>query len=89
MANKYLKKAIEEVLENQLRDNDPPETKITYKRLIGLGYTDFETRQLIGQCIVAEIYDVLKEQKPFDKARYVSNLNRLPKTPISLSDAGQ
>ena len=84
MANKYLKKDIEEILENQLKDEELPETKITYKRLIGLGYADFETRQLISQCIVAEIYDVIKEQKPFNKARYVSNLNRLPRAYVMI-----
>lgn len=39
------------IISNQIRDNTPPETSITYKRLIKLGYSDFETKQLIGQCV--------------------------------------
>lgn len=31
--NPYLHQAIMEVVENQMRDNEPPETKATYDRL--------------------------------------------------------
>jgi len=38
--NPYLKEAFLEVVENQLRDNDPPETKETLTRLIAAGHSD-------------------------------------------------
>jgi len=59
-----------------------PETRITYNRLTSLGYNEFETTQLIGQCIAVEIFDVLKHKKPFNKGRYIKNLNQLPKEPF-------
>jgi hypothetical protein len=80
--NKELRDIIIEVVENQIDANDPVEVRITYNRLVALGYSDFETKQLIGQCVAVEIYDVIKEQKPFDEVRYVKNLNQLPKAPF-------
>jgi hypothetical protein len=80
--NEILRDQIFEIIRNQIKDNDPPETKITYNRLIKQGYSDFETKQLIGQCIAVELFQVLKFQKPFDEKRYIKNLNNLPKEPF-------
>jgi len=80
--NEILRDQIFEIIRNQIKDNDPPETKITYNRLIKQGYGDFETKQLIGQCIAVKLFQVLKFQKPFDEKRYVKNLNNLPKEPF-------
>jgi hypothetical protein len=80
--NKVLKEQIIEVVKNQLRDNDPPETKLTYKRLIKSGYTDNEAKQLIGQCVAVELFNIFKHGKPFDEDRYIKNLNKLPKEPF-------
>lgn len=80
--NEKLRDEIFQVIKNQLDANDPPETKITFNRLIGLGYSKFETNQLIGQSIAVEIFEVLKHKKPFNKSRYIRNLNQLPKEPF-------
>jgi hypothetical protein len=77
-----LRDQIFEVIKNQIKANDPPETKITYDRLIASGYSDFETKQLIGQCVALEMFTVVKEQKPFNESRYVNNLKQLPKEPF-------
>jgi len=58
--NEILRKQILEIIKNQLRDNDPPETKNTYDRLIKSGYDDFQTRQMIGQCLAVELFDAMK-----------------------------
>ena len=79
--NNQLRDEIFEVVKNQIKSNNPPETKITYDRLIASAYSEFETNQLIGQCIAVEIYSAMKEQKPYDEARYISNLKQLPKQP--------
>ena len=55
-----LKSAILEVVENQLRNSDPPETKTTHDRLIKEGHSNSEARELIGSVVAAEIFDVLK-----------------------------
>ena len=80
--NTELRDQIFEVVKNQIDSHDPPETKITYDRLIALGYSEFETKQLIGQCVAVEMFNVIKEQKPFNEARYVKNLEQLPRAPF-------
>lgn len=80
--NEILKGQIIETVENQIKANDPPETKLTFKRLINLGYTKSESKQLIGQCVAVELFNILKYRKPFDEARYVRNLKKLPKEPF-------
>jgi len=80
--NELLRDQIFEVVKNQLKNNDPPETKITYDRLIKAGYNDFQTRQLIGQCVAIEIFEVIKNNKPYNNARYIKNLKKLPKEPF-------
>ena len=76
--NEKLREQIFEIIKNQLRDNDPPETKATYDRLRKQGYDDFKTRQLIGQCLSIELFDVMKFGKPYNNDRYVNNLKALP-----------
>jgi hypothetical protein len=78
----HLRDQIFEVIKNQIKANDPPETKITYDRLIASGYSDFETKQLIGQCVALEMFTVIKQQQPFNEARYVKNLKQLPTEPF-------
>jgi hypothetical protein len=80
--NEKLREQIFEIIENQLRDNDPPETKATYDRLQKEGFDDFQTRQMIGQCLAVELFDVFKFGKPYNNERYIKNLKSLPKEPF-------
>ena len=80
--NESLREQIFEVIKNQLKDNNPPETKIAYNRLRKQGFDDFVTRQMIGQCVAVELFEILKLGKPFDNERYIKNLNELPKEPF-------
>lgn len=79
--NQRLKTAIIEVVENQIEANDPPEIKETLARLVSEGYSRQEGKELIGNVVVVEVFEVLKEGKPFDLDRYVSALHRLPEIP--------
>ena len=81
-ANKRLNKAIREVVENQLRDLDPPETKETFDRLIEEGYSEEQARILIGFVVASEIFYILKYMKPYNHERYVEALRRLPELPV-------
>lgn len=80
--NEILREQIFKIVRNQIKDNNPPETKLTYKRLIDLGYNEFETKQLIGQCVAVELFQVLKHREPFNETRYIKNLKQLPKEPF-------
>ena len=55
------------VVENQIRDNDPPETRQTLRRLIKEGFSREEAVELIGTVVVHEIYNVLKQNKEIGK----------------------
>jgi hypothetical protein len=81
-SNEIIREQIFEIIKNQMRDNDPVETNLTYKRLIRMGFSEFETNQLIGQCVAVEIFGVLKYQKPFNEKRYIKNLLKLPAEPF-------
>ena len=67
-----------EVVENQLRDLDPPETKQTFDRLLKEGIDEAEVRRLIACVVVSEIFDVLKSGKPYNAERSADALARLP-----------
>jgi hypothetical protein len=77
--NPHLRTAILEVVDNQLKANDPPETKQTYERLQREGYSKAEAKRLIACVVVAHIYDILKHRRRFDQAAFVAELNALPK----------
>jgi len=80
--NPRLQKAIFDVIDKQIKEDDPPETRETFNRLVREGHSKTETRKLIGCAVVVEIYDIMKHQKPFDRERFVGNLGRLPDLPF-------
>jgi hypothetical protein len=79
--NPRLRAAILEAVENQLRAGDPPETRETLTRLIDEGHSEADAKVLLGQAVAVEIYCTLKEKKPFNRERFVRNLNGLPAEP--------
>ena len=81
-ANDKIREQIFEIIKNQIRDNIPPETKATFDRLRKQGFDDFQTRQMIGQCLAVELFDVMKFGKPYNNVRYIKNLLALPKEPF-------
>jgi hypothetical protein len=81
-SDKTLRKEILRVVDNQLRANNPPETRQTLERLKGLGYSDKDARRLIAQCVAIEIFRTMKEKTPYDEDRYLTNLNKLPGDPF-------
>lgn len=81
-SNEIIKNQIFEIIKNQLKNNNPPETKQTLKRLKKLGYSELDSKKLIGQCIAVELFNIMKYKKPFDETRYISNLKKLPDEPF-------
>jgi hypothetical protein len=80
-SNRVLNKAILEVVDNQVRDGNPPAAKETFDRLVGEGIARDEARRLIGCVVASEIFDILKHLKPYDEDRYVKALRKLPELP--------
>ncbi|MFQ5915993.1 MAG: hypothetical protein ACE5JS_22695 [Nitrospinota bacterium] len=77
-----LNRLILDIVERQIRGNDPPETRQTFNRLRKEGYSEQEAKNLIGTVVVCEMYDTLKEERPFDQARFASALENLPELPF-------
>jgi hypothetical protein len=80
-ASKRLNKAILEVVDNQIRDGNPPATKETFDRLVSDGLARDEARRLIGCVVASEIFGILKHLKPYNEDRYVKALRKLPELP--------
>ena len=73
--------AILEVVENQIRENNPPEATATLERLMGTGVSRDEAVGYIASALVAELHDVLTSGEPYEESRYLAHLNRLPTLP--------
>jgi len=80
-SSKFLNKAILRVVENQLRTGNPPETRKTLERLLKEGIDKQEARRLIACMVAGEIFDVMKQQQPYNHERFVKALNQLPELP--------
>lgn len=78
--------AIVEAIENQIRDNEPPETALTLARLMKGGESREKAMRLIGCAMTVEFFDILKNNRPFDEQRYIQNLLRLPELPSEQSN---
>lgn len=74
--------AIVEAIENQLKENDPPEVKSTLKRLMRMGESRENAIRFIASALSVEIFDVMKNNQSFNEKRYVNNLKQLPKLPF-------
>lgn len=79
--NQRLRQAILEVINTQIRENDPPETKQTLIRLQGQGFPEEEALRLIGYVVASEVFSVLKENRQYNREKYISALNNLPRLP--------
>jgi len=79
--NPALGVAIMEVVDNQLRDGTPPDTRQTLDRLLADGHTEEDARRLIVCAVTSEIFDVFKNHQPYDENRYLAVLRRLPTLP--------
>lgn len=86
MANLRLKKSILEVVDNQLKANDPPCTKEVYEKLVSAGYSQSEAKDKIGAVVLTEIYDILKKGQSFDEQKYQSSLEEMLRQSMDYED---
>ena len=73
--------AILTAVDNQLRGNDPPETRETYDRLRSEGHSDKNARRLIGVALSFETFNILKHGEQYNHSSYIANLRNLPVIP--------
>ena len=70
-----------EVVENQLKKNEPPETRQTLERLMQEGYPEEAAKLLISQCVAAEMIAMMDSDTPMNNERYIKWLHQLPDAP--------
>jgi hypothetical protein len=73
--------ALRDALEQQIALWDPPETKATFERLLRSGIAQDEAWRLLSLVLMDELNEIMRHQRPFDRARYVAALNALPQPP--------
>lgn len=65
------------VLEAQLEEDDPPDTRETLETLVRIGFTRHRALHVLGRAVMHEIYGVLHDLEPYDDARYRGRLGLL------------
>ena len=81
--------AVLEIVDNQLRDDDPPETRQAFERMARQGYSEEEAKKRIALLVAVGIFDVVKSERDFDHEGYVESLKRLPDLPEDLTADGE
>jgi hypothetical protein len=79
--NPHLRAAILEAVENQITNNNPPETRQTYERLLREGRSEHDAKVLIASVVAVEIFEVVNRCEPYNHERFVQALSRLPELP--------
>ena len=80
-SNPHLKAAFMEIVENQINDNEPPETRQALDRLMARGISEEDARIYIGQAVCVEIWGIMSNNQEFDQERFLRNLKNLPEEP--------
>ena len=75
--NPVLHDEIVGIVETQIAENNPKETKDTLERLIKLRYDRDEAIEKIGSVVIGEIYNTLKFHERFNERRFVERLHSL------------
>jgi len=74
-------------VESQLQYDTPPETREILRRLLDLGYSEPDAKELIGKAMACHYYRVMSLRESPDKSAYVRDLQQLPVLPWE-TDAG-
>jgi uncharacterized protein YecA (UPF0149 family) len=86
MVKNKLKNQMLEVVNNQLKDNDPEFVTETFNRLLSLQYSREEAKEMIAAVLIEEMYYVLKNQEEYNQERYSEKLSKLPEYLTNQSD---
>lgn len=75
--NYRLKALIMGVVDNQINENNPPITAITYKRLMAAGDSSKVAKEKIAAIVAENIYDIMTNGNSFDEEKYIRELEGL------------
>jgi Holliday junction resolvasome RuvABC DNA-binding subunit len=77
-----LTEAVLAVVDQQMRDTTPAETRRTFQRLVALGYTPEDARRLIGNVVAQEIFAVMQREEVYNEQLYIAALRGLPESAV-------
>ena len=77
-ASPKVKKALMNAIKFQLKENNPPETKQAYMRLLGEGISEENVYIYLVQALVYELFAMMKEKRNHDSVNYAKLLAKLP-----------
>ena len=78
MEDRTVRDAFLDTVLNQIETGDPPETKVTYDRLMASGLSKSQALQLIAAALRIEMNRMLTESSPFDNKRFAALLEKIP-----------
>jgi len=81
-SDQILKDTILSIVSEQLDADDPKETRQAYERLLNDGISEGDAKLYLAQAVTIEIWDTIRNEKPFNNERYVKNLKNLPAEPV-------
>jgi hypothetical protein len=76
--NPRLHAAMHQIVSQQLRADEPPQTWQTLQRLAGQGYGWHDIMHMIAGLVTDDVHTALTTQRRFDLADYIRRLDDLP-----------
>lgn len=69
------------IVEEQIRTANPQEVPLTLERLLATGIVRDEAIRLIACALASEMFEVMRDKRPFDPEHYADLLAALPDLP--------
>jgi hypothetical protein len=77
----FAQSTLSEAIENQIRDDNPHETKATLNRLLLVGYSREDAVAMMASVLAQEVQAIVEQDRAFDMEWYVKALKALPNLP--------
>lgn len=78
MSNHKVGEELKQVIKTQLSNGEPAIVQATYKRLQNELSDETEIIRMMAVCLLVEMSDMMKNNRPFDEQNYTRLLNLLP-----------
>ncbi|MDH5389155.1 MAG: hypothetical protein OEY06_12005 [Gammaproteobacteria bacterium] len=78
---KRVEEAMLVIVENQLKENNPADTRVTLDRLMAMGESRKNALQYIAIVLSDEVFEMMKDNVVFNEQRYIEKLKALPELP--------
>lgn len=77
-ASSSVRKALINAVKFQVKENNPPETKQAYMRLLGEGISEKDVYIYLAQALSYDLFAMMRDTKSHDSKNYANLLAKLP-----------